>query len=180
MTGQLFVVVGPSGAGKDTLIAGAMAANPALHWARRVITRPESAGGEPFEGVTETEFDQRLASGDFALHWQAHGLHYGVPLAELAPLHHGRSVVLNGSRGALAQGLAAYPDLIVLHITVPLPLLAQRLAARGRESLAEITDRLARADTALPQGLRAVEIANDTTPEAGIARLSQALRFQTH
>jgi ribose 1,5-bisphosphokinase len=176
MTGQLFVVVGPSGAGKDTLIAGAMAANPALHWARRVITRPESAGGEPFEGVTETEFDQRLACGDFALHWQAHGLHYGVPLAELAPLHHGRSVVLNGSRGALAQGLAAYPDLIVLHITLPLPLLAQRLAARGRESLAEITDRLARADTALPQGLRAVEIANDTTPEAGIARLSQALR----
>jgi len=176
MTGQLFVVVGPSGAGKDTLIAGAMAANPALHWARRVITRPESAGGEPFEGVTETEFDQRLASGDFALHWQAHGLHYGVPLAELAPLHHGRSVVLNGSRGALAQGLAAYPDLIVLHITLPLPLLAQRLAARGRESLAEITDRLARADTALPQGLRAVEIANHTSPEAGIARLSQALR----
>ena len=176
MTGQLFVVVGPSGAGKDTLIAGAMAANPALHWARRVITRPASAGGEPFEGVTETEFDQRLARGDFALHWQAHGLHYGVPLAELAPLHHGRSVVLNGSRGALAQGLAAYPDLIVLHITVPLPLLAQRLAARGRESLAEITDRLARADTALPHGLRAVEIANDTTPEAGIARLSQALR----
>ena len=117
-----------------------------------------------------------LARGDFALHWQAHGLYYGVPLAELAPLHHGRSVVLNGSRGALAQGLAAYPDLIVLHITVPLPLLAQRLAARGRESLAEITDRLSRADTALPEGLRAVEIANDTSPEAGIARLSQALR----
>jgi ribose 1,5-bisphosphokinase len=176
MTGRLFVVVGPSGAGKDTLIAGAMAANPALHWARRVITRPEVAGGEPFEGVSRPQFDQRLARGDFALHWQAHGLHYGVPLTELAPLQDGRSVVLNGSRRALAQGLAAYPDLIVLHITVPLPLLAQRLAARGRESLAEITDRLARADTALPQGVRAVEIANDTTPEAGIALLSQALR----
>ncbi|WP_395004734.1 phosphonate metabolism protein/1,5-bisphosphokinase (PRPP-forming) PhnN [Cypionkella sp.] len=176
MTGRLFVVVGPSGAGKDTLIAGAMAANPALHWARRVITRPEVAGGEPFEGVSRPQFDQRLARGDFALHWQAHGLHYGVPLTELAPLQDGRSVVLNGSRRALAKGLAAYPDLIVLHITVPLPLLAQRLAARGRESLAEITDRLARADTALPQGVRAVEIANDTTPEAGIALLSQALR----
>lgn len=176
MTGQLFVVVGPSGAGKDTLIAGAMAANPALRWARRVITRPELAGGEPFEGVSKSQFDQRLARGDFALHWQAHGLQYGVPWTELAPLQDGRSVVLNGSRGALAQGLAAYPDLIVLHITVPLPILAQRLAARGRESLAQITDRLARADTALPQGLRVVEIANDTTPEAGIALLSQALR----
>ena len=176
MGGRLFALVGPSGAGKDTLLAAASAARPDLVIVQRVITRPESAGGEPFEGVTPAEFARRNAAGLFALHWQAHGLHYGVPLAELAPLHDGRSVVLNGSRRALAQEVAAYPDLIVLHITVPLPLLAQRLAARGRESLAEITNRLARADTALPQGLRAVEIANDTTPEAGIARLSQALR----
>ena len=47
MTGRLFVVVGASGAGKDTLIAGALAADPRLHWARRVITRPAVAGGEP-------------------------------------------------------------------------------------------------------------------------------------
>ena len=58
---RLFFVVGPSGAGKDTLLSGAIAADPALHWARRVITRPESAGGEPFEGVTEAEFAMRLA-----------------------------------------------------------------------------------------------------------------------
>ena len=57
MAGRLFLVVGPSGAGKDTLLAGAVAADPRLHWARRVITRPETAGGEPFEGVTEAVFD---------------------------------------------------------------------------------------------------------------------------
>ena len=99
---RLFLVVGPSGAGKDTLLAGAMAADPRLHWARRVITRPESAGGEPFEGATEAEFAERLAQGEFALHWDAHGLRYGVPFAELPQ---GRDVIVNGSRAAIPQAL---------------------------------------------------------------------------
>ncbi len=79
--GRLFIVVGPSGAGKDTLIAGAKVLRPDLHWARRVITRAEVAGGEPFEGVSLEEFNTRRDAGEFALHWQAHGLSYGVPFA---------------------------------------------------------------------------------------------------
>ena len=53
---MIFAVVGPSGAGKDTLIAGALRARPDLHLVRRVITRPTEAGGEAFEGVTGAEF----------------------------------------------------------------------------------------------------------------------------
>jgi phosphonate metabolism protein PhnN/1,5-bisphosphokinase (PRPP-forming) len=174
--GRLFVVVGPSGAGKDTLLAGAVAADPRLHWARRVITRPSSAGGEPFEGVDETEYAARLARGEFALHWQAHGLHYGVPSVELAPLAQGRDVMVNGSRAALAEAQAAFPALTVLHITAPLDVLADRLAARGRETRADIAARLARAAQSLPEGLPVLEVLNDATPEAGITRLLQALR----
>lgn len=174
--GRLFVVVGPSGAGKDTLLAGAVAADPSLHWARRVITRPEVAGGEPFEGVSEAAFAARLARGDFALHWQAHGLHYGVPRAEIAALQEGRDVLVNGSRGALAEALAAYPDLVILHITAPIPVLAARLAARGRETRQQIEARLRRADLGLPQGLLCLEIINDASLEEGISRLVQALR----
>lgn len=176
MMGRLFVVVGPSGAGKDTLLAGAVAADPSLHWARRVITRPEVAGGEPFEGVSEAAFAARLARGDFALHWQAHGLHYGVPRAEIAALQEGRDVLVNGSRGALAEALAAYPDLVILHITAPIPVLAARLAARGRETRQQIEARLHRADLGLPQGLPCLEIINDASLEEGISRLVQALR----
>lgn len=174
--GRLFVVVGPSGAGKDTLLAGAVAADQNLHWARRVITRPEVAGGEPFEGVSEAAFAARLARGDFALHWQAHGLHYGVPRAEIAALQEGRDVLVNGSRGALAEALAAYPDLVILHITAPIPVLAARLAARGRETRAQIEARLRRADLGLPQGLPCLEIINDASLEEGISRLVQALK----
>lgn len=176
MAGRLFLVVGPSGAGKDTLLAGAVAADPRLHWARRVITRPETAGGEPFEGVTEAVFADRLARGNFVLHWQAHGLHYGVPKAEVDARDQGRDVLLNGSRGALAAARAAFPDLVVLHISAPVPVLAERLAARGRETRAEIEARLGRADLGLPEGLPVVEIANDSDRETGVDRLLQALR----
>ena len=176
MTGRLFTVVGPSGAGKDTLLAGACAAEDGPHWVRRVITRPASAGGEPFEGVTQSDFALREARGAFALTWRAHGLCYGIPHEELAPLRAGRDVVFNGSRAALARAGAAFPDLTVIVITAPPDLLAKRLVGRGRESVAQITARLARDVAALPGGLPVIEIVNDGTPEQGIARLRAALQ----
>ncbi|MGB8812025.1 MAG: phosphonate metabolism protein/1,5-bisphosphokinase (PRPP-forming) PhnN [Paracoccaceae bacterium] len=175
MTGRLFLVVGPSGAGKDTLLAGAKAANPVLHWARRVITRPETVGGEPFEGVSAEEFQARLLAGDFALHWQAHGLRYGVPFTETAALKQGHDVLVNGSRGAIPAALAAFPDLTVIRICAPAAILAERLAARGRESHADIKARLDRADYDLPIGVDVIDIHNDSSPAEGIARLLQAL-----
>ncbi len=175
MTGQLFVVVGPSGAGKDTLMAGASAADPCLHWARRVITRPETAGGEPFEGTDEAGFDARLTRGDFALHWQAHRLRYGVTAAELAPLLAGRSVMVNGSRAALPAVQGAYPGLVVIRVSAPSAVLAARLAARGRESLTDIAARLQRASYDLPDGLTVLEVVNDATPQIGIERLRTAI-----
>lgn len=170
---RLFFVVGPSGAGKDTLLSGAIAADPALHWARRVITRPESAGGEPFEGVSAPEFASRLARGDFALHWNAHGLRYGVPHAELPQT---RDVLLNGSRAAIAQAMAAFPGLRVIHITAPIPVLAERLLHRGRETRAEIEARLTRAHQPLPEGVPVIEVINDASADAGVTRLLQALK----
>ena len=176
MTGRVFLVVGPSGAGKDTLLAGAASADPRLHWARRVITRDSAAGGEPFEGVTESVFQSRLRAGELALQWQAHGLWYGVGRTELQPLAAGRDVLINGSRAALPAALLAFPGLRVIQISAPLAVLADRLASRGRESHADIIARLQRAHYALPEGVPAIEISNDATPEKGVAMLLYALR----
>jgi phosphonate metabolism protein PhnN/1,5-bisphosphokinase (PRPP-forming) len=170
---MICAVVGPSGAGKDTLIAGALRLRPDLRLVRRVITRPAKAGGEDFDGVTGTEFADRLARGDFALHWQAHGLHYGIPRDQVA----GPGVVVfNGSRAALPLARAVFPDLRVIVVTAPDAVLAARLAARGREAEADIRARLARAAFALPEGLDAVTVVNDSTPEQGVARLLAALQ----
>jgi ribose 1,5-bisphosphokinase len=171
MTGRVFAVVGPSGAGKDALIAGACAACPGLHRSRRTITRSAEAGGEAHKAVTPVEFEARRLRGEFTLHWRAHGLCYGIPTAELAPPG-GGDVVFNGSRAALAAARRAIPGLRVILVTAPPAVLAARLAARGREAEAEIAARLSR-DVAEPEA-DAVVI-NDADVETGVARLLVAL-----
>ena len=174
MSGRVLAVVGPWGAGKDTLLAGVCGPG-GPHWVRRVSTRAATPGGEPFEGVDEATFLRRQAAGEFVLHWRAHGLAYGLPHAEFAPLAEGRDVIFNGSRAILRQAARQFPGLRVILVTAPPEVLANRLAARGRETAAGIAERLAR-EAPLPEGLPVITIINDATPEAGIARLRAALQ----
>lgn len=176
MAGRLFAVVGPSGAGKDTLMEAAFAARPDLVMVRRVITRPSDAGGEDFDGVSEAEFLARRDAGDFALWWPAHGLYYGIPASIDQALADGRDVVFNGSRGVLAEATQKYPGLTVLLITASPEVLAQRLAARGRETAEDIAARLKRAEFAVPEGLNIAEIRNDGALEDAVARVLDVLQ----
>jgi ribose 1,5-bisphosphokinase len=170
---RIFAIVGPSGAGKDTLIQGAIAARPDLRLVRRVITRPTDAGGEDFEGVSMQEFQARQTAGEFALHWDAHGLRYGIPTAQLTGPG---DVVFNGSRAALPVAKRVLPDLRVVLITAPPAVLAERLAQRGRESAADIQARLTRPGFEMPDGIAHQTVCNDGTTKDGIARLLAALQ----
>ena len=174
--GRIFAIVGPSGVGKDTLIEGVRKARPDLVVLRRVITRPSQAGGEAFEGVSEAEFDRRLAAGEFVLHWQAHGLRYGIPRNEIAVRIVGRDVLFNGSRAALGAAVTRFPDLVVLRVTAPEDLLRQRLLERGREEEGDIAARLRRASRDIPPGVAVIDIVNDGTVAEGIARLLAVLQ----
>lgn len=169
---MIFAVVGPSGAGKDTLIAGACALDPGLRLVRRVITRPTDAGGEDFEGVTEDAFLARRAAGEFALDWQAHGLRYGIPAAQLQGTG---PVLFNGSRAALPAAMALIPGLVVILVTAPAAVLAARLAARGREVEDDVRARLERAGFELPEGVEPRVVVNDGTAQEGIARFLAAV-----
>ncbi|MCC5960436.1 MAG: phosphonate metabolism protein/1,5-bisphosphokinase (PRPP-forming) PhnN [Rhodobacteraceae bacterium] len=171
--GRLVAVVGPSGVGKDTLIAEVARARPDIVVAQRIITRAPDAGGEDHQAVSDALFDAQLAMGRFAFHWGAHGLRYAIPASIDADLAQGRVVVFNGSRKAL-QGIAAsYPQLMVLMITAPSDVLAQRLRARGREGARQIAARLKRAELAPPAG--AVVIMNDATVDAAVAQMLAAI-----
>lgn len=171
--GLLVAVVGPSGVGKDTLIAELARARPDISVAQRIITRAADAGGEDHQAVSDALFDAKLAMGRFAFHWGAHGLRYAIPASIDADLAQGRVVVFNGSRKALPGIAAAYPQLMVLMITAPPEMLAQRLRARGREGAREIAARLKRAELAPPAG--AVVVMNDSTVEAAVAQMLAAI-----
>lgn len=170
---MIIAIVGPSGAGKDTLIRGALAARPDLRLVRRVITRPTDAGGEDFEGVTPEDFAQRKARGDFALTWEAHGLSYGIPRDQIAGPG---DVIFNGSRAALPAAVRIFPGLRVILVTAPEIVLASRLAARGRETATDIRDRLSRSAFEMPEGIGFQTVVNDASPEVGAARLLAALQ----
>ena len=174
MSGHLFAVVGPSGAGKDTLMAEARRARSDIVLARRVITRPAEAGGEPFEGVTPEDFARRQAAGAFVLSWQAHGLSYGVPASIEDDLAQGRDVLVNLSRGVLPAALSRFPDLTILNISAPPEVLAARLQARGRETGADMARRLARS-APLPEGAHTVTIDNSGALGDAVAAMLRAL-----
>jgi len=174
---MLVVVVGPSGAGKDTLMErarAALAGDARFRFVRREVTRPADAGGEDHVAVTPAQFTARHSAGAYALAWQAHGLGYGIPASVAQDIARGDVVVANISRAAITEAAAKFPTL-VLEITAPAAMLARRLAARGRESAGDIAARLAR-DVALPAGVPVVRVMNDRTPEEGTAEVLAALR----
>ncbi|MBA1273350.1 phosphonate metabolism protein/1,5-bisphosphokinase (PRPP-forming) PhnN [Stutzerimonas azotifigens] len=146
MSGRLIYLMGPSGSGKDSLLEAVrervLSAGGQI--ARRVITRSPEAVGEDALGVSPQRFEQMLAEGAFALHWRANGLAYGIPRQIDEWLAEGRDVLVNGSRGHLAEARQRYPELHPVLLTVEPQELRQRLLARGRETAEEIEARLAR------------------------------------
>ncbi|WP_295481051.1 phosphonate metabolism protein/1,5-bisphosphokinase (PRPP-forming) PhnN [Pseudomonas sp. SC11] len=146
MAGRLIYLIGPSGSGKDSLLDAAreqLTAKGACI-ARRVITRSAEATGEAAMAVSAAQFEQMREEGAFALHWQANGLQYGIPRIIDQWLEQGHDVLVNGSRGHLAQARLRYPQLQVVLLSVAQDVLRQRLLARGRETPEEVEARLAR------------------------------------
>jgi ribose 1,5-bisphosphokinase len=175
MTGRLIGVVGPSGVGKDSVMAGLCAARPDLLSVRRVITRDAALGGEDFTPASVTDFMARREAGEFLLHWGAHGLFYGIPRSLTADLAAGHDCIANLSRTILAQAAGLFARFTVLHLTADPDVLAARLSSRGRENAVDIAARLSRAQDCLADGLPIVEVANNGTIDATVRMALTAL-----
>lgn len=175
----LALVVGPSGAGKDTLINGAqrlLAGDPNFTFVRRVVTRPAVATLEDHDSIDETSFSSRLRRGDFSLYWEAHGLRYGIPASIDSDLEEGRVVVANGSRRAIGAARVKYPDSVVFLISADPGVRASRLALRGRESASEVAARLEPEAMTFADERHSIAIENSGDLESSIAAFVAALR----
>ncbi|MCY6382031.1 phosphonate metabolism protein/1,5-bisphosphokinase (PRPP-forming) PhnN [Hoeflea prorocentri] len=145
--GTFIAVVGPSGAGKDTLMNRArreLTDRSDLFFVRRVITRPADGATENHIPCTPEAFEQKLGNDGFAFHWDAHGLRYGLPIEIDERIAAGHRAVCNGSRAALDGLSRHYANFRVIEITASAEVLANRLAARGRENPEDIRARLER------------------------------------
>ncbi|MEM9634148.1 MAG: phosphonate metabolism protein/1,5-bisphosphokinase (PRPP-forming) PhnN [Pseudomonadota bacterium] len=178
--GRMVLVVGPSGAGKDTLMAALQShlkGRADIQFARRAITREADANAEDHDTLTRSEFDQLVRSGETALSWEAHGLGYVIPKTYDRAIRSGDTVIANGSRKVLGQSAAKYQTAIVLLITAPIDVLAQRLSTRGRESMEDIRERLQRADLEPDNVPNLIRIENTGSIEEGVAAMVKALEL---
>ncbi len=175
----LFYLIGASGSGKDSLIDYVRAHLPEksnLLFAHRYITRPANAGSENHIALSQAEFEQRKKAGLFAMNWQSHQLQYGIGSEIWQWMNADLRVVISGSRDYLPQALADFPQLIPILITVPDELLRERLSKRGRESEAQIEERLSKASWSHSIYPNLQTISNDNTIEtAGQALLKLLL-----
>jgi len=171
--GRLVLVVGPSGAGKDTLITRARAAccnDATVGFPRRIVTRPASAF-EDNEFVPGPAFEQAAAMGAFALWWSAHGHSYGIPIAVDRDIEAGRTVICNVSRTVVGAARERYAHVVAVLVTAPREMLAARLAVRDRATDGSLEQRVGRAESA-SNGLRPdVVINNVGDPDIGARRL---------
>ena len=174
---MLILIVGPSGAGKDTLLNSARLAlgeHAPVRFVRRIITRGADFGEEQHRAVTEEQFHLSEQAGDFALSWRAHGLHYAIPADISVDLAQGRVVVANVSRAVVAEAAARFP-VAVVEISAPASTLARRLATRGREDAADVARRMSRA-IELPLPVERYRVINSGTIADGTRKLLEALR----
>ena len=179
MRGTFVAVVGPSGAGKDTLMRAVLAGRPDLVLARRVIARAGAARGEAFDAVDEATFERRRARGCFALDWRAHGLRYAIPAEVEASLAAGRHVLANCSRATVEAARRRFAPFALVWVTASRETRARRLIARGREGAAEIDARLDRAAPEPPRDAGASVVDNGGALDAAVAAFLAALPAPT-
>ena len=177
--GALALVVGPSGAGKDTLIGAAKAAladDARFSFPRRVVTRTAMVELEDHDSIDVNEFSRQKLRGAYALDWEAHGLCYGVPAAIDAAMVAGRIVVVNTSRKVIERAIEKYPACHVLLVTARPEVRARRLASRGRESAEDVEARLQREGAPVPDGVVPMIVDNSESLDEGISGFVAALK----
>ncbi len=175
--GHLVLVVGPSGAGKDTLIDGArraLADDDRFVFARRVVTRAGNSA-EDHDSLDEAAFLAARDSDGFALWWGAHGNYYALPAGIDDAIRNGRVVVANVSRGIVEAARTRYTDVTTVLVTAPAEVLAARLAGRQRDSDGPLHERIRRNDAYAGFAADLV-IDNSGAPAHGIARLAQSIQ----
>jgi ribose 1,5-bisphosphokinase len=144
--GRLVLVVGPSGAGKDTLLnlaRAACAGDPSIVFPRRLVTREASAWEDNVELDGEA-FERLLSEGAFAVHWEAHDQRYALARGVEDEIRAGRTVVANVSRTVVDALRKSYADVVVVAVSAPPKVLAERLALRARGSDGAVELRLGR------------------------------------
>jgi guanylate kinase len=169
---KVFVITGPSGVGKGTLISRLLERIPELELSISATTRPPRPGevdGRDYHFLYPTEFKRRIDEGDFLEHATYSGHEYGTLRSEVEErLWRGSSVVLEIEVQGARQVRSAMPESVQVFIAPPDPAdLRRRLEGRGTDDPREIEQRLQTAGAELAaEGEFAHVVVNDDIERA--------------
>ncbi len=170
--GKLFIVSGPSGSGKDTILQGVLKKHPEIKLSISSITRAMRAGeveGEKYHFISRDEFEDLLKNDMLLEHNVFVGNYYGTPKAPVDEcLANGDDMILEIDVNGAAQVREKMPEAISIFIMPPsFEVLKKRLSGRGTETEALVEQRLS---AALSEIARAKEydyiVINDVLKEA--------------
>jgi guanylate kinase len=155
----VFVVTGPSGAGKGTLIKGLVERVPVLEVAVSATTRPQRPGevdGREYWFLSDAEFERRVGVGEFLEHVPyVSGRRYGTLRSEIERIsHEGRICVLELELDGALRVQADLEGSVTIFIAADVPELERRLSERATESSGEIGERIVLAREQLEQAHR--------------------------
>jgi guanylate kinase len=169
---KVFVITGPSGVGKGTLIENLLAGVPELELSVSATTReprPGEVDGRDYHFLSPEEFERRAGANEFLEHADYSGNRYGTLREEVERrLAAGRSVVLEIEVQGARQVRAAMPEAVQIFIAPPNPAaLRERLEGRGTDSAEAIARRLHTAEAELEaQGEFPHVVVNDQVEKA--------------
>ncbi len=182
---QVFVITGPSGVGKGTLIRTLRERMPELDLAVSATTRRPRAGetqGEDYWFLTDEEFQRRVDEGDFVEHAEYSGRRYGTLRSELERrIGAGHPVVLEIEVQGARQIRRTMPEALQIFIAPPsADVLRTRLVGRGTDDPEEVEERLrtARAELAAQDEFGEV-VVNDRLDDA-VDKLEEIVRRALH
>ncbi|WP_295881870.1 phosphonate metabolism protein/1,5-bisphosphokinase (PRPP-forming) PhnN [uncultured Bartonella sp.] len=192
--GWFVAIVGPSGAGKDTIMNAVhevLKNNPEFLFVRRIITRKaginsfndhdetsQNIGNEDNIGVSLEKFFELSQKASFSLQWFAHGIHYALPIGIVDEVHKGKIVIANVSRAELEHAKELFGKVYVIEINAPIEILKERLLGRKREKITDIEERLKRANIPihLPEGSKYCYIDNSGNVNSAVDKMLSILQ----
>jgi guanylate kinase len=180
---KVFVITGPSGVGKGTLIEKLLERIPELELSVSATTReprPGEEDGRDYHFLSESEFERRVGAGEFLEHATYSGHRYGT-LREVVEsrLAEGRSVVLEIEVQGARQVRAAMPEAVQIFIAPPDPsALRRRLEGRGTDSAEAIERRLRTAELELEAQVEFPHVIVNDDVQKAASQLERLVREQ--